>query len=53
VAVRDPATGRWLPGQNGNQVGRLTRAKKARMRLEEIENSLANDEINPSLGAAT
>jgi hypothetical protein len=45
VAQRDPVTGRFLVGHDGALVGRMTRAKKARMRLEEIENSLENGEM--------
>jgi hypothetical protein len=45
VAQRDPVTGRYLTGNNGAQVGRLTRAKRERMKLEELENSLENGEM--------
>jgi hypothetical protein len=43
MADRDPVTGRFLIGHKPALVGRMTRAKKAK--LEELENSLENGEM--------
>jgi hypothetical protein len=45
VAVRDPVTGRWLKGNPGGQPGRMTEARRERIKLEEKVAAIDSDEM--------
>jgi hypothetical protein len=45
MAVRDPVTGRWLPGNGGGRPGRMTQAKAMRLKLADQTVALESTEM--------